>query len=76
MVVRATNYQLITEHLYNMGANNILRRCVLENERPRFLIEAHEGTIGGHYARKYTMQKVLSTELWWPTIHRDAKEYC
>jgi hypothetical protein len=38
-----------------MGAYNILRRCVLENERPRILAEAHEGIVGGHYAVKATL---------------------
>jgi hypothetical protein len=37
-----------------MGADNILRRCVLEHERPRILAEAHEGIVGGHYAGKAT----------------------
>jgi hypothetical protein len=42
-----------------MGADIILRRCVLEHERPRILAEAHEGIAGGHYAGKATTQKVL-----------------
>ena len=54
MVVRAVDYQLIAGHLYKMGANNILRRCVLEHERPRILVEDHEGIVEGHYAEKYT----------------------
>jgi hypothetical protein len=29
LVVRVADYQLIAGHLYKMGANNILRRCVL-----------------------------------------------
>jgi hypothetical protein len=76
MVVRAANYQLIAKHLYKMGAYNILRRCVLEHERPSILAEAHEGIPGGHYAGKDTTQKVLHVGLWWPTIHRYEKEYC
>jgi hypothetical protein len=52
LVVRATDYQLIVGHLYKMGADNILRRCVLEHERPRILAEAHEGIDGGNYAGK------------------------
>jgi hypothetical protein len=59
-----------------MGADNILRRCTLEHERPRILVESHEGIVRGHYAGKATAQKVLCMGLWWPTIHRDAKEYC
>jgi hypothetical protein len=54
MVVRAANYQLIAGHLYKMDADSIMRRCVLENERPRILKEVHEGIYGGHYVGKYT----------------------
>jgi hypothetical protein len=43
MVVKDANYQLIAGHLYNMGTDSILRRCVLEHERLRILAEAHEG---------------------------------
>jgi hypothetical protein len=58
-----------------MGADNILRRCVLEHERPRILAESHEGIVGRKYAGKATMQKVLRVGLWWLTIHRDTKDY-
>jgi hypothetical protein len=75
LVVRAEDYQLIVEHLYKMGSDNILRRCVLEHERPTILAESHEGIVGGHYVGKYTTHKVLRVVLWWPTIHRYSKEY-
>jgi hypothetical protein len=58
-----------------MGPDEILRRCVMEAERPLILEEAHEGIIEGHYVGKETMQKVLRAGLWWPTLHKDAKEY-
>jgi hypothetical protein len=58
-----------------MGPDEILRRCVMEAERPLILAEAHEGIVGGHYAGKETAQKVLRSSLWWPTLHKDAKEY-
>jgi hypothetical protein len=53
----------------------ILRRCVMESERPLILAEAHECIIGGHYAGKETTQKILRARFWWPTLHKDAKEY-
>jgi hypothetical protein len=46
-----------------MGVNNILRRCVLEHERPRILVEAHEGIVGGHYVGKPTSEEVLHAGL-------------
>jgi hypothetical protein len=54
MVVRVSYYQLIVGHLYNMGSYVILRRCVLEHERPINLEEAREGIARGNYARKST----------------------
>jgi hypothetical protein len=52
--VHAAYFSLIAGKLYNMGPDEILRRCVMEAERPLILTEAHEGIAGGHYARKET----------------------
>jgi hypothetical protein len=49
MVVIIVDYQHIAGHLYNIGTDSILRRCVLEHERPRILAKSHEGIAGGHY---------------------------
>jgi hypothetical protein len=56
LVVRVVDYQLIAGHLYKIGADSILRRYVLENERPRILSEARQELAGGHYAGKDTAQ--------------------
>jgi hypothetical protein len=74
--VCATDFTLIIGQLYKLGPDKILHRYVLEHERRRILEEAHVGVAGGHYARRPTTQKVLTTRLWWPTIHKDAKEFC
>jgi hypothetical protein len=75
LVFIATDYQLITGRLYKMGTDRILRRCVLEHEWPRVLEDSHEGIVGEHYVGKATSHKVLCIILWWPTVHKDAKEY-
>jgi hypothetical protein len=75
LVVRAVDFSLIVEQLYKMGLDELLRRCVMEEERTLILVEAHEGITGGHYAGKEKMQKVLRDGLWWPTLHRDVKDY-
>jgi transposase InsO family protein len=58
-----------------MGPNEILRRCVMEEELLMILAEAHECIPGEHYAGKATVQKVLRVGLWWPTLDKDAKDY-
>jgi hypothetical protein len=75
-VVKETNYQLIVGNLYKLGADGILRRCVLEHERPMILTEVHKGIVGGHYTCKTTAQNILCVGLWWPTLHKDSKEFC
>ena len=76
LVVRAADFTLIAGQMYKMGLDEILRRCVLEHEKPLILAEAHSGAAGGHYAGKSTAQKILAAGLWWPTLHKDAREYC
>jgi hypothetical protein len=75
LVVSAADFQLIAGQLYKMGPDEILRRCIMESERPLILSEAHEGITGGHYAGKETTQKVLIAGLLWPTLQKDDKEY-
>jgi hypothetical protein len=75
LVVRAADFSLIVGQLYKMGPDEILRRCVMETESPMILIEAHEGIVGGQCAGRVTTQKALGAGLWWPTLHKDAKEY-
>jgi ABC-type antimicrobial peptide transport system ATPase subunit len=74
LVVKATNYQSIAGNLYKLGADRILR-CVLEHEMPMILSEAHEAIARGHYVGRAITQKKLCAGIWWPTLHKDAKEY-
>jgi hypothetical protein len=75
LVVRVVDYQLFVDHLYKLGANNILRRCVMEHERPIISAEAHERIFGEHYAGTTIVKKVLCIGLWWSIVHKDSKEY-
>lgn len=52
----------------------ILHRYVPKHERQMILAEAHGGAAGGHYAGKATPHKILRDGLWWPTLHKDAKD--
>lgn len=76
LVVKAIAYQLIVGQFYNLGVNDILRRCILKHEREEVMKDAHEGTTEGHYVGKLTTHKIMQVVLWWPTIFRDTKDYC
>jgi len=75
-VVHTTNFFVIVGHLYKMGSDEILRRYVQEFERSSILVDTHGGAVGVHYVGRGTAQKILRVELWWPTLHQDAKSYC
>ena len=75
MLVCAVDFQLIGGKLYKLGPDEILKRYVMEHERPLILAEAHEGLAGGHYGGSATTKKILCARLWWPTLHKEAKEY-
>ena len=76
LVVKATNFTLIAGQLYKLGPDEVLRRCIMPHEKEAIIREAHSGTVGGHFAGKLTVQKILTAGLWWPALHKDTKEFC
>lgn len=75
LVLRSKIFQLIDGLLYKMGLDQVLRRCVMEEEVSRALREAHEGPAGGHMGPDTMAWKVLLAGLWWPTLYNDAREW-
>ena len=67
---------MIAGHLYKLGPDEFLRRCVMLHEKEAIIREAHSSAAGGHFAVKLTAQKILAEPLWWPTLHKDTKEFC
>ena len=41
LVIRAVDYIIIARHLYKLGVDEVLRRCVFDYERPWVMSEAH-----------------------------------
>jgi hypothetical protein len=58
-----------------VGCNGILRRCVLEHEKPMILEEVHDGIAGGDYAGRETAKNILCEWIWWTKLQKDDKEY-
>lgn len=57
-----------------MGLDQVLRKCVMQEEIPGVLRESHEELARGHMEPDAIMQKAL-LERWWPTLHTDAREW-
>ncbi|KAJ0520261.1 putative nucleotidyltransferase, Ribonuclease H [Helianthus annuus] len=61
-------------HLFRVGVDQVVRRCIAGEERMQVLRHCHEGPTGGHYGASYTARKVLDSGFYWPTVFRDAHE--
>ena len=61
--------------LYKLGPDNILRRCVAEEEHEAILDACHMSPYGGHFAGHKTAAKVLQSGFFWPTLFKDAHKF-
>ena len=58
--------------LYKMCPDQVIRRCVPEQEHNDILAHCHSYACGGHFSARKTGHKVLQCGFFWPTIFRDA----
>ncbi|KAL6313692.1 hypothetical protein AAG906_010110 [Vitis piasezkii] len=52
--------------------NQIIRKCVPEDEQQGILSHCHENACGGHFASQKTAMKVLQSGFTWPSLFKDA----
>ena len=58
-----------------MGSDQIIRRCVLDEEQQSVLNFCHTLACGGHFSGKKIAAKVLHSGFYWPTLFKDAYEF-
>ena len=63
-------------YLFKYCSDQIIRRCVPDHEIQSILSFCHDQARGGHFGAKKTAAKVLQCGFYWPTLFRDAFEYC
>ena len=62
--------------LFKYCADQIIRRCVSEEEQQGILSHCHENACGGHFASQKTAMKVLQSRFYWPSLFKDAHKIC
>ena len=55
-------------YLWKHYANQVIRRCVPENEIISILTFCHSYACGGHFGAKRTARKVLECGFYWPSL--------
>eukprot|EP00253_Pinus_taeda_P035854 PITA_35854 len=75
IVQKSAPFTWIGGNLFKLGPNQILRRCVREEEVFDILMTYHDGPYGGHFVTKRTAFKILQAGYYWPTLHQDVRRY-
>ena len=63
-------------YLYKIGQDQVIRRCVPEEEHKSILTFCHELHCGGHFGGEKTARKILQSGFFWPTLFKDAHMFC
>ena len=62
--------------LFKYCADQIIRKCVPEEEQQGILTHCHESACGGHFASQKTAMKVLQSGFYWPSLFKEAYQMC
>ena len=63
-------------YLFKYCADQIIRRCLLENEIQSVISFSYEQACGGHFNAKKIATKILQCVFYWPTFFHDAYVFC
>ncbi|RVW78547.1 Transposon Ty3-I Gag-Pol polyprotein [Vitis vinifera] len=62
--------------LFKYCADQIIRKCVPEEEQQGILSHCHENACGGHFASQKTAMKVLQSGFTWSSLFKDSHIMC
>jgi hypothetical protein len=62
--------------LFKYCPNQIIRRCIPENDQSNIISFCHDHACGGHFSARKTAAKILQYGFYWPSIFRDSHTYC
>ncbi|KAL4388341.1 hypothetical protein GQ457_09G000150 [Hibiscus cannabinus] len=63
-------------YLFKQCTDQIIRRCIPEDEQQTILEQCQLAPYGGHFGGNRTAAKVLQSGFYWPTLHKDAQLFC
>ena len=61
--------------MYKHCSDQIIKRCVPEEEMVSILFHCHSFEYGGHFGENRTTAKVLLSGFYWMTLFEDAYSY-
>ncbi|XP_058211404.1 uncharacterized protein LOC131323568 [Rhododendron vialii] len=63
-------------YLFKYCSDQIIRRCVPDDDQRGILSFCHTEACGGHFSHKKTTAKILQCGFYWPNLHKDAYAFC
>ena len=69
------HYYLVEPILYKHCADQVIRRCVPEDEMGSILNHCHSLSCGGHFGGQRTTAKVLQLGFYWPNLFKLAHQF-
>uniref|UniRef100_A0A2N9I3P0 RNA-directed DNA polymerase n=1 Tax=Fagus sylvatica TaxID=28930 RepID=A0A2N9I3P0_FAGSY len=74
--VEVRNFYWDDPYLFKYYPNQILRRCIPDNETLSVIKFYHTEACGGHFSVKKTTAKILQCGFYWPTMFKDTYSFC
>jgi len=71
----AQYYQWEDPLLFRFCSDEVMRRCILEEEIQSVLEHCHAREVGGHFGANKTAAKILQCGFYWPTLFKDAQNF-
>ena len=69
-------YYFDDPYLFKYCPDQIMRRCVPNDEQIRILTFFHSEACGGHFSARKTADKILQAGFYWPTLFKDFFDFC
>ena len=63
-------------YLFKYCADQVIRKCVPNEEIENVLFMCHSSFCGGHFSSRAIAMKILQSGLYWPTIFKDSYLFC
>ena len=68
-------YYFDDPYLFKYCPDQIMRRCVPNDEQSRILTFYHSEACGGHFSARKTADKILQAGFYWPTLFKDCFDF-
>lgn len=70
--MKSLKYFVYDQFFFWKDSGGILLKCLIEEEADNVIDEFHKGNCGGHHYWKATLNKILRSGYFWPTMFRDT----